>query len=436
MGCCHHYFEPTEGGDLAFSVDVSSVTFGRGCLAEAGEVARALGIHRIALMTDKVLRRLDFFETVERALAAAGLDTVIYDEVRVEPTDVSFQDAAAFARESKADGFLSLGGGSVIDTAKAANLYASHPADFLTYVNAPIGAGQPVPGPLRPHIACPTTSGTGSECTGIAVFDLLAMKAKTGIVSRELRPQRALIDPDVTASLPANVVAASGFDVLSHALESYTARPYTQRTAPGNASQRPMSQGANPWSDLGCREALRLLGAYFPRAVADAGDREAREQVMWAATLAGIAFGNAGCHAPHGMAYSVAGLVRDYQPAGYPDDAPLIPHGMSVIVNAPSVFRFTAPACPERHLEASGLLGADRRGAGEEDAGEVLGGRIVDLMKETGMPNGLSGVGYGEADLAALTEGAYPQRRLLENAPLDISRDGLTALYRDALAYW
>ena len=436
MGCCHHYFEPTEGGDLAFSVDVSSVTFGRGCLAEAGEVARALGIHRIALMTDKVLRRLDFFETVERALAAAGLDTVIYDEVRVEPTDVSFQDAAAFARESKADGFLSLGGGSVIDTAKAANLYASHPADFFTYVNAPIGAGQAVPGPLKPHIACPTTSGTGSECTGIAVFDLLAMKAKTGIVSRELRPQRALIDPDVTASLPANVVAASGFDVLSHALESYTARPYTQRRAPGNASQRPMSQGANPWSDLGCREALRLLGAYFPRAVADAGDREAREQVMWAATLAGIAFGNAGCHAPHGMAYSVAGLVRDYQPAGYPDDAPLIPHGMSVIVNAPSVFRFTAPACPDRHLEASGLLGADRRGAGEEDAGEVLGGRIVDLMKETGMPNGLGGVGYGEADLAALTEGAYPQRRLLENAPLDISRDGLTALYRDALAYW
>ncbi|WP_299617054.1 hydroxyacid-oxoacid transhydrogenase [Pelagibius sp.] len=436
MGCCHHYFEPTEGGDLAFSVDVSSVTFGRGCLAEAGEVARALGIRRIALMTDKVLRGLDFFETVERALATAGIDTVVYDEVRVEPTDVSFQDAAAFARESKVDGFLSLGGGSVIDTAKAANLYASHPADFLTYVNAPIGAGQPVPGPLRPHIACPTTSGTGSECTGIAVFDLLAMKAKTGIVSRELRPQRALIDPDVTASLPANVVAASGFDVLSHALESYTARPYTQRRAPANASQRPMSQGANPWSDLGCREALRLLGAYFPRAVADAGDREAREQVMWAATLAGIAFGNAGCHAPHGMAYSVAGLVKDYQPAGYPDDAPLIPHGMSVIVNAPSVFRVTAPACPDRHLEASGLLGANGRGAGETDAGEVLGGRIVDLMKETGMPNGLSGVGYGEADLAALTEGAYPQRRLLENAPLDITRDGLTALYRDALAYW
>lgn len=436
MACCHHYFEPTEGGDNAFSVDASSITFGRGCLAEAGAVAKALGIGRIALMTDKVLRALPFFEKVQRSLTTAGIDVVIYDEVRVEPTDESFQAAARFAAESKVDGFLSLGGGSVIDTVKAASLYATYPADFLTYVNAPIGEGRAVPGPLKPHIACPTTSGTGSECTGIAVFDLLAMKAKTGIVSRALRPDRALVDPDVTASLPANVVAASGFDVLSHALESYTAQAYTKRKAPADASLRPMSQGANPWSDLGCREALRLLGQYFPRAVADAEDDEAREQVMWAATLAGIAFGNAGVHAPHGMAYSVAGLVRDFQPEGYPDAEPLIPHGMSVIVNAPSVFRFTADACPDRHLAASGWLGADLRGAGEADAGEVLSGQIVALMRQTGMPNGLSGVGYGEADLQSLTEGAYPQRRLLENAPRPISREALTDLYDGALAYW
>ena len=436
MACCHHYFEPMEGGDNAFSIDASAITFGRGCLAEAGDLARVLEIRRIALMTDKALRALPFVEKVEKSLLAAGIDVVVYDEVRVEPTDASFQAATRFAAESGVDGFLSLGGGSVIDTAKAANLYATYPADFLTYVNAPIGAGQAVPGPLKPHIACPTTSGTGSECTGIAVFDLLAMKAKTGIVSRALRPERALVDPDVTASLPANVVAASGFDVLSHALESYTARAYTQRQAPGDASQRPMSQGANPWSDIGCREALRLLGKFFPRAVADADDAEAREQVMWAATLAGIAFGNAGVHAPHGMAYSVAGLVRDFQPAGYPDDAPLVPHGMSVIVNAPSVFRFTAPAAPERHLEASGWLGADARGAGAEDAGEVLSQRIIALMKETRMPNGLAGVGYGADDLAPLTEGAYPQRRLLENAPVEIGRDQLTHLYRDALTYW
>ena len=233
-----------------------------------------------------------------------------------------------------------------MDTCKAANLLSTYPAELLTYVNAPIGAAQPVPGPLKPHIACPTTCGTGSECTGIAIFDLLSMQAKTGIVSHRLRPTLALIDPACTLTLPANVVAASGFDVLSHALESYTARPYSRRPAPADATLRPLSQGANPWRDIGCRETLRLCGAYLERAVADASDTEARGQLSWAAALAGIAFGNAGCHAPHGMSYSVSGLVRGFCPAGYPPDAPLVPHGMSVIVNAPAAFRFTAPACP------------------------------------------------------------------------------------------
>jgi len=197
-----------------------------------------------------------------------------------------------------------------------------------------------------------------------------------------------------------------------------------------------MSQGANPWSDLGCRESLNILGKYLVRAVGDAGDHEARTQLMWAATLAGIAFGNAGCHAPHGMSYSVSGLVRDFCPEGYPQDAPIVPHGMSVIVNAPSVFRFTAPACPERHLEGAEWLGADVRGAGADDAAEVLSGQIISLMKVTEIPNGLSGVGYGPDDIPALTAGSYPQRRLLENAPRDISRDALSGLFQDAMAYW
>lgn len=435
MACCH-YYAPQEGGDEAFSVDSSSIIFGNGVLAEAGDHVRSLGIGRVAVITDKGLSVSAHLAVVLRAMKQAGVEVALYDEVRVEPTDQSFLAAARFAQEAKVEGFLSIGGGSAIDTCKAANLYSCYPADFLTYVNAPIGGGQPVPGPLKPHIACPTTSGTGSECTGIAVFDLLAMKAKTGIVSRRLRPTQALVDPKTTATLPDRVVAASAFDVLSHALESYTALPYSQRKAPGRPSLRPMSQGANPWSDLGCREALRILGSYIVRAVGDAADSEAREQLMWAATLAGIAFGNAGCHAPHGMSYSVSGLVRDFRPAGYPQEEPIVPHGMSVIVNAPSVFRFTAPACPDRHLAGAEWLGADVRGAGNDDAGEVLSGQIVSLMKATEIPNGLSGVGYSPADIPALTEGAYPQRRLLENAPREISREALSGLYQDAMAYW
>ncbi|WNG58723.1 iron-containing alcohol dehydrogenase [Archangium gephyra] len=435
MGCCH-YHPVGEGCDSAFTVDTSRITFGRGCLAEVGDRARALGMKRVLLFSDERLARLPHFEKVRQSLLAAGLDVAVYTDVHVEPTDRSFLEAARFASEVRPDGYISLGGGSVIDTCKAANLYATHPADFLAYVNAPVGDGRPVPGPLKPHIACPTTSGTGSEVTGITIFDLLSMAAKTGIASPALRPTEALIDPDCTETLPGEVVAASGLDVLSHALESYTARPYVRRPAPPRPSLRPMSQGANPWSDLGCREALRLMGLYLERGVKDARDHEAREQLMWASTLAGIAFGNAGVHAPHGMAYAVAGLVRDFRPSGYPDGEPLVPHGMAVIVNAPAVFRYTAEVSPERHLEAAQLLGADVRGATPGDAGEVLAGKLIQLMRAVGIPNGLGGVGYSDADLAALTEGAYPQQRLLQNAPREMTKPVLTGLFRQALRYW
>ena len=433
---CQHYDLKLEGADTAFSVDASNTTFGAGCLAEAGEIARSLGISRIALFTDDALAKTEHVAKVITSLTDAGVDIALYDNVRVEPTDDSFRAASKFASEANVDGFISVGGGSVIDTAKAANLYSTHPAEFLDYVNAPIGKGIPVPGELKPHIACPTTSGTGSECTGIAVFDLLEMKAKTGIASKMIRPTRALIDPDTTLTLPPNVVAASCFDVLSHALESYTARPYTQRPAAASPALRPSSQGANPWSDLGCAEALRLAGIYLERAVSDANDVEARHQLMWASTLAGIAFGNAGCHAPHGMSYSVSGLVKDFQPDGYPKGEPMVPHGMSVIVNSPSVFRLTAADSPTRHIDGARFLGADVSDVGDSEAGEVLSERIIELMKATDMPNGLTGVGYGEDDIPDLVNGSINQRRLLDNAPMSIDEEVLTSMYAGAVSYW
>jgi alcohol dehydrogenase class IV len=435
MACCH-YYAIAEGHESAFSVDISSIVFGPGVLKEIGDHARTLGMKRAALFTDKRVGVLECVADALASLRAAGIDVEIYDEAKVEPTDQSFLAASRFAAEGRFDGYVSVGGGSVIDTCKAANLYATHPADFLDYVNAPIGAARPVPGALKSHIACPTTCGTGSECTGIAIFDLLAKQVKTGIASKRLKPSLALVDPATTYSLPKNVVAASGFDVLSHALESYTARPYTMRARPGGAGARPMSQGANPWSDLGCEAALKKLGTYLVRAVNDAADHEAREQLMYAATLAGIAFGNSGVHVPHGMSYAVAGLVRDFRPEGYPGEEPMVPHGMSVIVNAPSVFRFTAETCPERHLQGAGWLGADMRGAAATDAAEVLAGHLIRLMRSTGIPNGISGVGYGEHDVDVLSEGAFAQQRLLTNAPRTIGRDDLGRLFRGAMRYW
>jgi alcohol dehydrogenase class IV len=435
MSCCHHYAF-VEGGDKLFSVDIAAIKYGVGALAELGDDARGLGLRRVAVFTDPVVAATAPFREGLASLKERSVEAVVYDRVRIEPTDRSFRDAADFAAADRFDGFVSIGGGSVMDTCKAANLYSTWPAEFGTYVNPPIGEGRPVPGPLKPHIACPTTSGTGSECTGIAVFDDLDRKVKTGIAHRALRPSRAVVDPRFTATLPGPVVAASGFDVLSHALESWTAIPFSRRSAPAEAAARPMSQGANPWSDIGCREALRLTGLYLERAVADAGDDEARHAMMWAATLAGIAFGNSGVHIPHGMSYSVAGLVRDFRPAGYPDDEPMCPHGISVIVNAPASFRFTAPASPQRHLEGARLLGADVRDVDPGESGGLLGAHLEAMMLRTGMPNGVGGIGYGEGDVEALARGAHAQQRLLRNAPMAVQIDDLESLYRSAMSYW
>jgi alcohol dehydrogenase class IV len=436
MSCCHHYFTATEGGDDAFVVDASRVVFGAGALAEAGDHAKTLGVTRVAVFTDKGVRRHPYVETVTRSLVAAGIDCAIYDAVKVEPTDASFQEAARFAIEGKFDGFVSVGGGSAIDTCKAANLYSTYPADFLAYVNAPIGAGRAVPGAVKPHIACPTTCGTGSEVTGVAVFDLTGMHVKTGISSKLLKPTLALVDPTVARSLPGIVVAASGFDALSHALEAYTCVPYTHRKKAPNANLRPVYQGANPWSDAIGTEALRLIGKHLVRAVRDAADFEARTEMMYAGTLAGIAFGGAGCHIPHGMSYAVAGLVREYRPHDYPQDKPMVPHGMAVILNAPSVYRWTAPGCPDRHLHGAECLGADVRGATPADAGEIVATRIIEMMKATVFPNGLAAVGFGPADAGTLAAGAFPQQRLLANSPRPVAKEDLATLFRGAMRYW
>jgi alcohol dehydrogenase class IV len=433
---CWHYYAPDPARETAFAIDASRIVFGAGALAELGEHVRALGCKRVALFTDRGVAALRHLAVARESLRRSGVEHAVYDEVHVEPTDASFLAAARFAREGAFDGYVSVGGGSVIDTCKAAALYATYPAEFLTYVNKPVGQGAPVPGGLPPHVACPTTCGTGSETTGIAVCDVLSLHAKTGIASARLRPTLALVDPECTHTLPAQVVAASGFDVLCHALESYTARPYTARAKPQPASARPMSQGANPWSDLGSLEALRLAGRYLVRAVRDAGDAEAREKLAWAATLAGVAFGNAGVHLPHGMAYSVAGLVRDFRMQGYPQDEPMVPHGVSVVVSAPGVFRFTAEACPQRHLDAAAALGADVRSAGLDDAGECVARTLEEAMRDTGIPNGLEGVGYGAADVPALTRGAIVQQRLLANAPREVDEASLSGLFSSALRYW
>ena len=423
--------------DIAFEMAVSSIRFGTGVTREVGMDLAEIGVKRALVVTDPTVRALPPAQTVIESLAANQIEHAVYDRVRVEPTDESFHDAIAFAKDGGFDAFVAVGGGSTIDTAKAVNLYTTYPpADFLDYVNPPIGKGLPVPGPLKPLIAVPTTAGTGSETTGVSIFDLTKMHAKTGIASRRLKPTLGVLDPDNTRTMPPAVAASSGLDILSHAIESFTAMPYTGRPRPDRPAMRPAYQGSNPISDVWSLQALRMVAKYIVRAVADPADEEARSQMLLAASYAGVGFGNAGVHLPHGMSYPVSGHVKSYRAPGYSADHPLVPHGISVILNAPAVFRYTAAANPQRHLQAAAALGADTSNAKDGDAGKILADRITWFMRALKVPNGLKAVGYTSSDIDTLIEGTLPQHRVTKLSPRPAGPQELGKLFEEAMIAW
>jgi hydroxyacid-oxoacid transhydrogenase len=352
----------------------------------------------------------------------------VFDRVVTEPTEDSWRDAIAWARKHEFSHFLAVGGGSVIDTAKAANLFAVYPeADLFDFINAPIGKGLPISQTLRPLIAIPTTAGTGSETTGTAILDIPSRSFKTGIANRAMKPVLGIVDTMNTETCPTAVHISSGLDVLFHSLESYTAIPYTERTPrPSNPILRPAYQGSNPVADIFSLWALQTTVTYLPRIAKNREDTEARRQMLLASSFAGIGFGNAGVHLCHGMSYPISGLNKKgpkYKQAGYVVDHPIIPHGVSVALTGPAVFQFTSPSSPDRHRQAlaifSGTTPMDPSilKIADRDIGAHLYEAIARFLDGLGVPRGLKAVGYGMSDLDKLVEGTLPQRRVLDLAP-------------------
>jgi alcohol dehydrogenase class IV len=417
-----------------FTYGAPQLKFGPGASDEIGHDLAQYGVRRVLVVTDPGVAATGHPRRVADQLAAAGLEAGLYDGAHVEPTDASLRAAVDFARDSGPwDAFVAVGGGSAIDTAKAVNLLSTNPGDLMDYVNAPVGGGAAPVNPLAPLVAVPTTTGTGSESTTICVLDVLDQKVKTGISHPRLRPTLAVVDPLVTRTQPAGVTAACGMDILCHALESWTARPYTsfEHKTP---EQRVPYCGANPIADMWSERAMRLLAGSFRTAVHHGDDAVAREEMALAATFAGMGFGNAGVHIPHANAYPVAGRVRDFHPDGYPDDHPMVPHGMAVALTAPAAFRFTFDADPERHVRAAELLAPE---AGRPaDLRDFLPRVLIDLMRDIGLPNGLAAVGYGDGDVPDLVEGTLKQQRLLATAPRAVTEDDVAAILRDSLELW
>ncbi|HEX8051615.1 MAG TPA: hydroxyacid-oxoacid transhydrogenase [Thermoleophilaceae bacterium] len=421
------------GHETVFTLEATPVKFGPGAAAEAGWELKRLGVRRVLLVTDPGVAAAGHADRVRESIAAEGIEVVVYDESRVEPTLESLEHACEAARDARVDGFVSVGGGSAMDTAKVANLVDSHPAPVMDYVNPPVGEGRKPPTPLKPHLAMPTTSGTGSEATTVAVLDIPHLKVKSGISHRYMRPSQAIVDPELTRTLGPEVTSSAGLDVVCHAAESYISRPFDSRPRPASPDDRPPYQGSNPVADVWSAKALEFGGRYLRRAVADPGDVEARGRMMLAATMAGVGFGSAGVHIPHACAYPIAGLKHEYEPPGYPTDHPFVPHGHSVIVTAPAAFRFTYDADPERHHRAAELLSGER----VTDPGpDTLPDVLLELMRDVGAPSGVAELGYGEDDVPALVEGALKQQRLLVVAPKEAGADDLGHIISASMRNW
>lgn len=404
------------GFETVFTYAAPPLVYGPGAINDIPFHLR--GAKSVLIVTDAGVAATGAPQRIAEMLPCA---VTLYMDVHVEPTDASLQDIVDHVRrDGRYDAFIAVGGGSSIDTAKAANLLMQNPGTLLDYVNPPIGGGRAPTQPLKPLIAVPTTTGTGSESTTICVLDVLDQHVKTGISHAALRPSLAVVDPDLTMTQPPMVTASAGLDILCHALESYTARPYDAFEAK-TAEQRVPYCGANPISDMWAQAALSMMAEAFVPAVRE-GDPKARAAMSLAATLAGMGFGNAGVHIPHANAYPIAGRVRDYRPADYPQDEPLVPHGMAVSLTAPAAFRLTETASPERHRRAARLLG-----------GEDLPATLRHIMDEVGIPSGLRPLGFTTADIPDLVDGALAQQRLLSIAPIDVTTSDLAHVFEESL---
>ncbi|KAL4241210.1 iron-containing alcohol dehydrogenase family protein [Abortiporus biennis] len=451
------YANPSEAlpvqKEYAFEVAAANLRFGEGVTREVGMDLKNMKARKVALFTDPNIAQLPPAKMAIASLEAQeDLPFIVYDRVVAEPTEASWRDAIAWAREQDCSHFLAVGGGSVIDTAKAANLFTVYKdADLFDFINAPVGKGLPIEEKLRPLIAVPTTAGTGSETTGTAILDITSMSFKTGIANRAMKPVLGIVDTLNTRSCSRELHISAGLDVLFHSLESYTAIPYYERTPrPANPILRPAYQGSNPVADIFSLWALQTTVKMLPRVAKNTDDHHAMSQMLLASSFAGIGFGNAGVHLCHGISYPISGLNKvgpKWQHPGYKVDHPIIPHGVTVALSAPAVFQFTAPSSPDRHREALAIFNGTTTSdpsitsIPDSEIGAHLYEAIARFLDVLGVPRGLKAVGYTAADVPRLVEGTLPQRRVLDLAPGigdvvgEDGREALTKIIERSLEY-
>lgn len=428
------YLISTKYNDTVFTIGVPQVfKFGMGVSREAGYEAKKLGLKSILMIVDRKVAETKIFEEVKASIEGEGIKVYVTTHIHYEPTDTAIIEAYKEVKDLQIDGFLALGGGSTIDTAKALNLLYCYPADIMDYVSKPIGKGIPPPGPLKPLIAIPTTAGTGSETTPTIVLDIEKLKLKTGIRHAYIRPTVALVDPLTTITMPPMVTASSALDVLTHAAESLTAHPYTARPALKSPDERPVYVGATPIGDIFAIEAIKWVNKYIRRAYANPYDMEARYYLALGASIAGIGFGHVGVHVPHSMAYPIAGKVKKWHPPDYEFGYPIVPHGIAVTIPAPYAFKYLTPYNYEKFIMFAKAVGLDVEGLTIRELGEVIYEYLIELLEDLKIPTTLKEIGFGKEDLNDLVEGTLAQRGLLARAPKTITKEDIQEIFLEMI---
>jgi alcohol dehydrogenase class IV len=388
------------------------ILFGCGAAAQVGVEARQRGFSRALIITDPNMVKAGLVDRIRASLVESQLTGEVFDGGVPEPSTAVVDAAVAAVRQARPDFIIGLGGGSNMDVAKVAAAVYAHGGSAGDY----FGENR-FPAPGLPVFALPTTAGTGSEVTAVAIIEDPARGLKLAVASPHLKPRLAIVDPLLTLTCPPRVSAESGMDALVHAVEAYTVLGYDALDVPAGA--RPQFSGKQPITDALAERAIRLIGRHLRAAVYQPKNLAAREGMHLAALLAGMAFNSAGLGAVHALQYPVGALTHTS-------------HGLGTGLLLPYVVGYLLPANPNAFARVAFWLGEDIAGMSAADAGALCVEAIQRLKCDVGLPMRLRDLGVREADLRPMAEQAATYQRLLRLSPRPLDIAALEGILRSA----
>ena len=371
-----------------------SISFGYGALGKLGGIAKELRCKKALLVTDKFLVGNGAVSMVEKPLLEANIGVAIYDGATPSPTQSNAEECYDFLIKEECDFVIGLGGGSPMDVAKAAALLVNNPKPVSQYVGVEL-----VPNPAIPIVAIPTTAGTGSESSNASILKNEVTHIKGGIMSHQICPTYAIVDLELTLTLPPRLTASTGLDALTHAIEGYVAKK------------------ASPITELYQAEAIRLIAQNLRIAVSNGQDRRARYNMSLAALLAGIGMATASCGAVHALAYPMEGKYR-------------VAHGDANAALLAAVMKFNIVGNIDKFAEIAVFMGENVNGLSKREAAFKAADAVATLCKDINVPS-LSQIGVMEEDLKDFADSALPLKRLMDNNPRTVTKADAMRLYKE-----